>query len=146
MALEIRLRKTSDTVVIDLIGRLDVLGQSLSSSIIESIKQGERHFVLNLMDLEFVDAFGLGQLVEIRNAVAGVGGSLKIFRPGARIRELFALTRLDTVLEIYEEAPRTSVSDVVVEQLYSGKPDKAVAISFRMYALADLIRKNRQLT
>ena len=107
MALEIRLRKTSDTVVIDLIGRLDVLGQSLSSGIIESIKQGERHFVLNLMDLEFVDAFGLGQLVEIRNAVAGVGGSLKIFRPGARIRELFALTRLDTVFEIYKEAPPT---------------------------------------
>jgi anti-sigma B factor antagonist len=107
MALEIRLRKTSDTVVIDLIGRLDVLGQLLSSGMIESIKQGERHFVLNLMDLEFVDAFGLGQLVEIRNAVAGVGGSLKIFRPGARIRELFALTRLDTVFEIYEEAPPT---------------------------------------
>jgi anti-sigma B factor antagonist len=104
MALEIRLRKTSDTVVIDLIGRLDVLGESLSPGIIESIKQGERHFVLNLMDLEFVDAFGLGQVVEIRNAVAGVGGSLKIFRPGARIRELFALTRLDTVFEIHEEA------------------------------------------
>jgi hypothetical protein len=31
------------------------------------------------------------------------------------------------------------VSDVVA-QLYSGKPDKAVAISFRMYALADLIK------
>jgi|SRR5690242_4888573 anti-sigma B factor antagonist len=105
MALEIAFRKTSDTVVIDLIGRLDVLGRSFAPEIIASIKQGERHFVLNLMDLVFVDAFGLGELVEIRNAIAGVGGSLKICRPGARIRELFALTRLDTVFEIYEEAP-----------------------------------------
>jgi anti-sigma B factor antagonist len=113
MALEIRIRKSSDTAVIDLIGRLDVLDESLSPGIIESIKQGERHFVLNLTDLEFVDAFGLGQLVEIRNAVAGVGGSLKIFRPGARIRELFALTRLDTVFEIYDEAPPTGERSVL---------------------------------
>jgi anti-sigma B factor antagonist len=104
MALEIRLRKTSDTVVFDLVGRLDVLGESLSPGIVKSIKQGERRFVLNLMDLEFVDAAGLGQLVEIRNAIAGVGGSVKIFRPRPRIRKLFAITRLDTVFEIYEEA------------------------------------------
>jgi anti-sigma B factor antagonist len=103
MALEIRLHKTSDTVVIDLIGRLDVLGESLSPGIVECIKHGERRFVLNLTDLEFVDAAGLGQLVEIRNAVSGVDGSLKIFRPRTRIRELFALTRLDTVFEIEEE-------------------------------------------
>lgn len=104
MALEIRLRKTSDTVVIDLVGRLNVLGPPLLPGIIEAIKQGERRFVLNLMDLEFVDAAGLGQLVEIRNVVSGVGGYLKIFRPSTRIRELFAITRLDTVFEIYEEA------------------------------------------
>ena len=104
MGLEIRLHKTSDTVVIDLIGRLDVLGESPLPTIIESITQGERQFVLNLTDLEFVDAAGLGELLAIRSEVAGVGGSLKIFRPGTRIRELFAITRLDTVFEIYEEA------------------------------------------
>jgi anti-anti-sigma factor len=104
MALEIKLRKASDTIVIDLVGRLDVREESLSPGIVQLIKQGERRFVLNLIDLEFVDAAGLGQLVKVRNAIAEVGGSLAIFRPRARVRKLFAITRLDTVFEIHEEA------------------------------------------
>lgn len=108
MALDIKSRKTSDVIVVDLSGRLDVLGPTLSPKITELIERGERHFVMNLTGLEYIDAKGLGQLVTIYSAVRKAGGSLIVMYPREHIRKLLATTKLDTVFHIYEGCPVAS--------------------------------------
>jgi anti-sigma B factor antagonist len=103
MALEIRSRKTSGVLIVDVLGRLNVLERTLWTKIDEFINQGERHLVLNLTDLEYIDAAGLGQLVAIWTSVTNSGGRVALLQPRERVRKLLSITRLDTVFEVFEE-------------------------------------------
>jgi anti-sigma B factor antagonist len=102
MALDVRSQKTFDITIIDLVGRLDALGPALSPKIAEFLTRGERHLVMNLARLEYIDAAGLGQLVAIWTSVTKTGGSVALLNPREHIRKLFSITKLDTVFEIYE--------------------------------------------
>jgi anti-anti-sigma factor len=61
---------------------------------------GKRLVVLDLAEVDAIDAAGLGLLVFLHTSASIDGMGLKIINPTERIRELLALTNLDSVLEI----------------------------------------------
>jgi anti-sigma B factor antagonist len=105
MALIIKQRSVSDTVVVDLTGRLWILDLPLRDLMNRLLAGGQRHFVLNLAGVEYIDSSGLGQLVSIWSSIRNKGGHMTLLNPTQRVQRLFDITRLDTVFEIFDREP-----------------------------------------
>jgi anti-sigma B factor antagonist len=72
----------------------------LREQITALLNQGHREFVLNMAELDYIDSFGLGQLVSIWTSIRNKNGHMKLARPGERVRKLLEITKLDTVFQI----------------------------------------------
>ena len=66
-----------------------------------------RVVVLDLSEVEMVDAGGLGVLVSLHNWACAKGIQLKLVNPSKLVRQMLELTRLTSVLHI------SSVEDVI---------------------------------
>ena len=102
MSFSIEIRRVNQAVVLDLRGRLSVLEQQLRQRVWDLIDGGERHFVISLADVSYLDNSGLGQLCWIYMVSRKRGGDMKLLRPTLRIRQLLNITKLDSVLESFE--------------------------------------------
>ena len=67
------------------------------------IQQGHRKVVVDLAGVSYIDSAGLGELVQTQSTVKNHGGSLKLASPTTRLRDLLVLTRLRTVLRVYDD-------------------------------------------
>ena len=107
MSFYINMEQTSDVVVLQCAGRM-VRGQALSllKDTVTSLSQ-LRVVVLDLSDVEMLDAGGLGLLVSLHNWACVNGIQLKLVNPSKSVRQMLELTRLTSVFHI------TSVDDVI---------------------------------
>jgi len=102
MPLVVQQRTISDVVVLDLSGRLWILDLPLRDLMIGLLGEGNRHFVLNLAAVDYIDSSGLGQLITIWSSVRNKGGHMTVLNPTKRVQRLFEITRLNKVFEILE--------------------------------------------
>ena len=64
------------------------------------IEEGNRNFIFNFSQCDFIDSTGLGALVSIYKKCVEKGGSIKLKSLKPDVEKLFKLTRLDKVFEI----------------------------------------------
>jgi len=102
MPLVVQQRKISDVIILDLSGRLWILDLPLRDLLIGLLSEGQRHFVLNLASVDYIDSSGLGQLITIWSSVRNKGGHMTVLNPTKRVQRLFEITRLNKVFEILE--------------------------------------------
>jgi len=106
--LRIVVERSSDTALLRCIGRI-VAGdeaRALRDSVM--CQADKRVVVLDLSEVDVADAAGLGVLVFTQTLASLVGFNLKVLNPSERVRELLAITGLDSVVEIsYSEEPAT---------------------------------------
>ena len=70
-------------------------------NIVRLINKGERNFIVDFSECEFIDVTGLGVLISIHNKCKKVSGKLKLSSVNnANVMEVFRLTRLDKIFEI----------------------------------------------
>ena len=104
--MEIRERAVGATIVLEPVGKLTLSeGQSdslLKDTIGRLMVQGCRQFVLDLAHVSQVDTSGLAMLVSAQVTIVKRGGQIRLLSPTRRIRELLAITRLNTILEIFD--------------------------------------------
>src|SRR2546422_2233493 len=105
MTLIIKQRAISGVVVLDLTGRLWILDLPLRDLMNGLLSDGERHFVLNLAGVDYMDSSGLGQLVSIWTSIRNKKGHLTLLNLTRRVGRLFEITRLHTVFDIFEQEP-----------------------------------------
>lgn len=67
----------------------------------DAVRQNGQDIIVDLREVDAIDAGGLGTLVSLR--VAGV--FLKLMDPTTRVREVLRLTKLDSIFEICESEP-----------------------------------------
>jgi len=92
--------RTKDIAVVRCSGRL-VRGESVSElRHAVAAQKDARVIVLDLTDLEFVDAGGLGTLASLHYWSRSHGIQLKLVNPSPFVRDLLERTGLDRVLEI----------------------------------------------
>jgi len=107
MSFYIRTEQTGDVAVLQCAGRI-VRAQALSllKGTVTGLSQ-MRVVVLDLSEVEMVDAGGLGVLVSLHNWACAKDIQLKLVNPSRLVRKTLALTRLTSVLHI------SSVEDVI---------------------------------
>ena len=101
-ALTITQRRVGDIVILDFDGRisLGVGSSSLRDTIRGLVALGTRHFVLNFENVRYIDSSGIGEMVTASTTVSRMGGSLKLYKPAKRVRDLLQITKLYTALDV----------------------------------------------
>lgn len=107
MSLHIKSEQTGDVAVLQCSGRI-VRGEAIHflREAVTSLEQ-PRMVVLDLTDIEMLDAGGLGMLVFLHRWTRDHGVQLKLVNPSTFVREMLDRTRLSCVFNI------SSVDDVV---------------------------------
>jgi anti-sigma B factor antagonist len=103
MPLTISSRVDDDVIVLDLVGKLWVLDLPLRNKVNELMKDGYRQFVLSIPGVDYCDSSGLGQIVSIWSSIKSKGGHMTVLKPANRVQKLFEMTKLNVVLEIFED-------------------------------------------
>ena len=67
------------------------------------IAEGRADIRLNLAGVRYVDSSGLGEMVAAQTAALRAGGRVAILSPSANVRELFEVTALTAVFDIYAD-------------------------------------------
>lgn len=66
-------------------------------------QEGHRQLLLNFGNVQYLSSAALGKLINLRKKVITVKGALKLCCIHPDLLEVFRLTRLDQVFEIFEE-------------------------------------------
>lgn len=105
MSMAISQRELDGVVILDLSGRITI-GEGaivLRNRILELLRMGEAHLLLNLADVDYIDSSGLGEIVWAYTAVRNAEGQLKLLSLTRRVRDLMQITKLLTVFEVFEK-------------------------------------------
>src|SRR4029450_12438707 len=116
MRVQITRRCVGGVSILDLAGRFvvwtDADRNSLRTPIAKLVAEGRVNVLVHLARVTDIDAHGLGELVWGVTTLRRSGGQMALIAPSMWGRRLLALTRLDTILAIYD-----SESDVTVGNL-----------------------------
>jgi anti-sigma B factor antagonist len=104
MSMVLNARRLDDVVIMDLSGRI-TMGEGtliLRQQIKKLLDAGDRKFLLNLSDVDYIDSSGLGELVTSFTTVRNQGGHLKLLNLTRRVQDLLQITKLLTVFESFD--------------------------------------------
>jgi len=104
MSLVVNVRRLDDVAILDLSGRI-TMGEGtliLRSHIQKLLSAGDRKFLLNFADVDYIDSSGLGELVTSFTTVRNQEGQLKILNLTRRVQDLLQITKLLTVFEGFD--------------------------------------------
>src|SRR6185503_4680383 len=107
MSMVLKPRRLDDVVILDLSGRI-TMGEGtliLRDYILKLLNAGERKFLLNLADVNYIDSSGLGELVTSCTTVRNHDGQLKLLNLTRRVQDLLQITKLLTVFESFDSEP-----------------------------------------
>jgi anti-sigma B factor antagonist len=94
-----------DVTVASLTGQLN-LGNRLMEfehAIKKRIEDGSRKMVLDLTKLTYIDSAGLGMVATCAGIMAKAGGKLVVVSAGGKISQMFEITRLNRVIDVYPD-------------------------------------------
>ena len=101
--MEIVKNTLGDTEVLHLNGRLDMNTSSeVKSRIKELLDKQTKKMILNLARVDFINSSGLGVLVSLLRDVRLANSKLAITNPSPYVREIFEITQLINIFDIYE--------------------------------------------
>src|SRR5262245_11455640 len=103
--MKIESRASQGVVILDIEGRMTVEAdrpESVADMVRELMRQGRRHFLINLENVSSLDTTGVRDIVEAYVTSTRQDGSLKLLNLPARVRDVLTVTRLLTVLESFD--------------------------------------------
>lgn len=102
MAMKVRAREIDGARIVDLSGRLTVGdgGELVRELLRDLFASGEKHILLNLHDVTYIDSFGIGELVWGMTSIRNRGGDLKLFNVSNNVQHTLNITNLSGVFDI----------------------------------------------
>ena len=97
--MNVNIENRNDVVVLHCSGKI-VKGEETALLCAASRQRG-RTIVVDLADVEAIDAAGIGLLVSLQAA----GIYLKVMNPSRQVREMLRVTNVDSVVEIIYDGP-----------------------------------------
>src|SRR5205085_9088951 len=97
-------RGLAGVIILDLEGRL-VLGdgeQEFRDKVDELMNQGHLQILVNMNGITYIDSAGVGAIVWKYITLVRKGGMLKLLHLKTRAHTVLSITKLLTVLEVYE--------------------------------------------
>jgi anti-sigma B factor antagonist len=97
-------RIDGSTTVLEVHGVLTAAGSgaALRRATKAAMDTGSQTVVINLRDVVTVDSSGVSDLASCHTTLAGRGCHLKICHLSHKLKDVFVVTRLNTVFDIYE--------------------------------------------
>ncbi len=105
MSMKISTRQVDGVTILDLSGRI-TLGEGsvqLRDAVRELLSKGQKHILLNLADVNYIDSSGIGELVSAFTTVRNQGGELKLLKLTKKVHDLLQITKLYTVFDIKDD-------------------------------------------
>lgn len=102
--LEISTREIDNGVVVEIKGDVDLYSSPEFRKVIISLAEKKvANILINLANVSYMDSSGVATLVEGLQQVSKYHGKLMLFGLDAAVKEVFELSRLDRVFEIYSD-------------------------------------------
>jgi len=104
MALTTKTRQEGNVTIIDLNGKI-TLGENtgiLRDELRSLMSQGQKHIILNMKDVSYVDSAGLGELVGAYTTATNQGGAVKLLHLQGKMKDLMQITKLHTIFPAFE--------------------------------------------
>lgn len=102
--MNIEVRTENNISILDAEGKIDATSnQILKDKIKELVAEGQHNIVLNMEKVPFVNSTGLGTLVGILKELRGLKGTVKLIHLQPYVQELFEVTQLVKVFEIFDD-------------------------------------------
>jgi anti-sigma B factor antagonist len=103
--MELPTERRGDTLVVHVDGPVTVGNRhQLRQKVLDELGRGEEKFLLDLSRTDFIDSAGLGVLVSLLKKIREQGGALLLARLNTELRDLFAVTKLDTIFRIEDDS------------------------------------------
>lgn len=116
--MEIDRRDDNMVAILSLKGRLDLAnGNKLKDDIKEILNSDRTSIHLNLKDLEFVNSSGLGAMVSVMKEIRQHRGRLTLSDMADYVREVFDITQLSHIFEIYPTEEEALSSFLTASQI-----------------------------
>lgn len=101
----INTREKGDVIIFDIEGeirRSDITDVTLHQLVKDRLDAGKRNILLNFKNVEFIDSFGVGEILASYISAHNLGGKLKIAKISKKLYLVFQVTMLTKVLEIFD--------------------------------------------
>jgi anti-sigma B factor antagonist len=106
-----QMKRRRNVCVIEVEGTLRVpMKCRLSETIAALVRRGERRLLMDLAELQAIDAAGIGELIRAYTMTGAAGGGLRVAHPTRRVHHLLLIS---------------GVLDVLTEQNPSSTPDES---------------------
>ncbi len=93
------------TSMVSIKGEIDIYSiEKFRETIEEKIKTQVPEIVLDCSELSYMDSTGMGVLIEMRNKTKEMGQKIIMMNPRPNIKKLLALTGVDKIIEIVDQA------------------------------------------
>jgi anti-sigma B factor antagonist len=106
MSLKIVRRSVGDVTILDLEGR-NTLGEGATAfrDVIRDLVSARcrKKIILNFSQVRYIDSAGNGELVSAYSTVVNSGGRMVFVSLNKRFKDLFQITKLYTVYEVFED-------------------------------------------
>ena len=127
VAFDLALRYSARHVVVEPIGEVDLLTAPALGDLLSALmNRGQTEIVLDLANVEFMDAAGLGVIAVVSSRLRSAGGTFSIRSPSPMIRRLLDISAMDSLLE--HEAPKTADTHVSSLPASTGVVDAALRL------------------
>jgi anti-sigma B factor antagonist len=105
MGFDVSVREMERVVVIVAAGRLTLTeGRTKLRDVVHvSAANGAKRFVLNFTQVEFIDSYGIGELVRSFSVVRQAGGEMKLTGLQGKVKAVLAISRIDRLFDTYPE-------------------------------------------
>jgi anti-sigma B factor antagonist len=104
MSMKVATRQVDGVTILDLSGRI-TLGEgsvTLRDAVHDIVAKGQKHILLNLENISYIDSSGIGELVSAFTSVKNSGGELKLLNLTKKVHDLLQITKLYTVFDIWD--------------------------------------------
>lgn len=103
--MDIKSREKDDIIIFDIEGeirRSDVTDVTLHQLVKDQLDSGKRNILLNFQSVEFIDSFGVGEILASYISTHNLGGKMKIAKISQKLFLIFQVTMLTKVLDIFD--------------------------------------------
>ena len=123
--LTVNVQDSSEVVILRCQGRI-VYGEE-TALLCSAARQESRNVVLDLTEVDAIDAAGIGALASLQAA----GIYLRLMNPTPQVREVLKVTQMDSIFEIYESQSIPETAESTQACLPDSRPEK-FSCTFRL--------------
>lgn len=105
MSVRMRERQVGEITIYDCEGRM-TLGEGacmVRDTLREAMRAGKLKIILNMEEVHYTDASGIGEMVSASTTLSLRGGRLKLLNLSKRVKDLLQITKLYSAFDVHDD-------------------------------------------